>query len=480
MSRYDPTWESLEEHSVPRWFRDAKFGIYFHWGPYAVPAYANEWYTRHMYREGTDAYEHHRAEWGPQEEFGYKEFVPEFTAEEFDAEEWAALCAEAGAEFVGITATHCDGFVLWDSDLTRWNAAEMGPERDVVGELAAAVRDRGMKFVATFHHGFHWWWYPHVEGYDTADPDYADLYGQPHDPEADPPEAFFEDWRDKVVEVIDGYRPDLIYFDSGWGNDWFVDHDEYRRELVAYYYNRAEEWGKEVDVTHKHNLPPGVGVIDHERTREVDVSVAPWLTDTSVDRNSWGYVTDSDYKSAETLVTGLVDRVSKNGRTMLNVGPKADGTIPEAAADRLREIGEWFETNGEALRDTRPWWTFGAGPTEIPEEQSKDSEEASRVEYTPEDVRFTRKGGDVYLLFLAWPEEAVTVPTPTGRRLSAHSGEWAIGPEPDPWPDDDARMELLGSDAAVEWERTGDGLRIALPDDPPCDHVYAVRIDLPD
>lgn len=475
MDSYTPHWESLEKHSIPQWFKDANFGIYFHWGPYAVPAYDNEWYSRNMYVEGTDAYEYHRQEWGPQEEFGYKDFIPLFEGGEFDAEKWADFCNEVGAQFVGITATHADGFLMWDSDISEWNAVEKGPERDVVGELAEAVRERGMKFVATFHHDFHWWWYPHKENWDTTDPEYEELYGPTHKKEEAPPEEFFEDWQAKVIEVIDSYRPDLIYFDSGIGNEWYInEYDEYRRELIAYYYNRAEEWGKEVDFTHKQEVPIGVGIVDHERTREENVGMQPWLTDVPLNRNSWGYVENQDYKSVETLLTGVVDRVSKNGGTMINVGPKADGTLPIGATNRLHKVGEWLEVNGEAVLSARPWWTFGEGPTDV---TSSEFGEATHVDFTAKDIRFTRTLDGIYAIVLDWPSQAVTIETPIGRRYSAIAGEWPIGPKPDPWPTDRFDVTLVGSDDPISMERTENGIRIQFPNEPPTEPPNVLRFD---
>ncbi|MFB6137777.1 MAG: alpha-L-fucosidase [Halobacteriaceae archaeon] len=477
MQTYEPTWASLEEHQIPAWLHDAPFGVYFHWGPYSVPAYQNEWYSRNMYREGSDQHDHHVSEYGELSDFGYKDFVPEFTAENWDPEEWARLCDENGADFVGIAAIHADGFALWDSELTRWNAANMGPERDVVGELADAVRARDLKFLTSFHHDFHWWWYAREEGWDTADPAYADLYGPAHDPETPPPESYFADWRDKVIEVIDGYRPDVVYFDSAIGNDWFVRHHEYLREVLAHYYNKGEEWGKPVEFTAKTNVPPGVGMVDHERTRADEVRQRPWLTDTSVDESSWCYVQDPDYKDAATIVRGLVDRVSKHGRLLLNLGPKPDGTFDRGSLELLDAVGDWLDVNGEALRAARPWWTYGEGPTEV---SGGEREAASRVEYTPEDVRYTRVGQTLYAVLLGWPEEPVRLETPVGRRESAHAGEWQIGPEPDAWPDDDYTVSLLGSDADVEWRRVdgGDALEVDLPAEPPCEHAYALRIEV--
>ncbi|MFB6155206.1 MAG: alpha-L-fucosidase [Haloferacaceae archaeon] len=465
-----PDWEDLER-PVPEWFADAKFGVYFHWGPYSVPAYGSEWYPRQMYDEDSDAYDHHVETYGDPSEFGYREFVPEFHGEEFDADRWAALCAEAGAEYVGVTAIHHDGFALWDSDLTEWNAAEMGPERDVLGEVAAAVRDHDMKFVAAFHHAWNWWYYPRDEAYDTTDPEYAGLYGPPHEEGEDPPEAYYEDWRDKVFEVLDGYRPDLLWFDFGWGNEAFVAHDEYRREVVAGYYDRADEWGTDVGIAHKRNLPPGVGVLDYERSRREDLSVVPWLTDTSVDRASWGYVSDPDFKSVDTLVSGFVDRVSKNGCTLLNVGPRPDGALPEGAVDRLRGFGDWLETNAEAVTGSRPWWVFGEGPTEV---TSGEFEEASAVEFTAEDLRFTRRGDEGYVFVMDWPDDGtVEVETSLNRRVSGRERGGAPV-EPD-------AVELLGADADVDWAVDGDALRVSLPDERPdgLEHVFVLRVTPP-
>ena len=466
------TWESLDGRSTANWFRDSKFGVYFHWGPYSVPAYGSEWYPRHMYEEGTDEYEHHREEYGDQSEFGYHEFIPEFDGENFDADRWADLCAEAGADFVGVTAIHHDGFALWESDLTEWNAANMGPERDIVGELADAVRDRDMKFVAAFHHAWNWWYYPRSGEYHTTDPEFAGLYGPPHEDGEDPPESYYADWRDKTIEVIDRYQPDLLWFDFGWGLSQFVEHDEYRREVVSHYYDRADDWEKEVGIAHKRNLPAGVGILDYERSRREDLAQQPWLTDTSVDRASWGYVDDPDFKDVRTLVTGFVDRVSKNGNTLMNVGPRPDGTIPEEAEALFRGFGDWYSTNKQAITGTRPWWTFGEGPTEV---TSDEFEEASALKFTSEDVRFTRSGDSAYAILMDWPEDSVAeIQTSLHQRVTGRGDGRAddlVAPD---------AIELVGTDSEVDWELDRDAgvLRVKLPSEVPAglDHAYALRL----
>ncbi|MFB6295869.1 MAG: alpha-L-fucosidase [Halobacteriales archaeon] len=472
---YEPVWSSLETHEqIPDWFVDAKFGVYFHWGPYSVPAYGSEWYSRNMYEPDHDVYEHHCDRYGHPSEFGYKDFIPQFTAEQFDADDWARHCADAGAEFVGLTVEHHDGFAMWDSDLTPWNAADMGPERDVVGELADAIRQRGMKFVATFHHAHKWWHYPRDPAFDTTDPEFADLYGPYSEGDETPPKEYFETWRDRTIEVIDRYRPALIYFDWGWGNQPFLEQDSYRREVIAHYYNAADGWEKDVGVCHKRDLPSNIGIHDYERDRSETVRRNTWLTDTSVDRDSWGHVRDPTYKSARTLIEGFVDRLSKNGNTLLNVGPRADGTIPDAAVSRLAWVGSWLSTNNEAVYDTRSCWTSGHGPTDV---ETGEFEAATRVSFTDRDVRFTRSGdgGTLYAFCMDWPADG-TVPVETNpyQHLSAR----ATDVEPP------RRIELLATGEPLEFDLDSTGrediLRVDLPDAKPAsvDGPFAMRITL--
>lgn len=470
MEEYEPAWESLERHRVPEWLKDSKFGIYFHWGPYSVPAFETEWYPHYMYRSdweekrGRKVYKYHKENYGDPSEFGYKDFIPEFDGKNFDAEEWATICKEAGAKFAGISAVHHDGFCMWDSELTDWNSAEMGPEVDVVGELAEAVRNEGMKFVTAFHHAHTWWYCPRIEGCDTMDPDYAGLYGPPHEEGENPPQEYYEDWRDKVIEVMDNYRPDLLWFDCGWGNAHFSKNNIYRREVLSHYYNKAIEWGKEVEVCHKKNIPIGTGLVDLERMRMEDVSEHDWITDTSVDRKAWGYVQNPEFKNPKTLVTGLADRVSKNGNLLLNVGPKPDGTIPDEPKKLLRDLGNWLKINGDAIYGSRPWRKYGEGPTKV---KSKEFEDASQVTYTPKDIRFTRKENKAYVIFLDWPGNKAVIETDFGKRVSDF--ERGRG-------DYEYDIELLGSEGKLSWNRTEKGIEVVLPDEKPCDYAYTLQI----
>ena len=394
---YTADWPSLAKHTpAPEWFRDAKFGIYFHWGVYSVPAFGSEWYPRQMHLTNTAEYRHHLDIWGDPAEFGYHDFVPMFTAENFDAEAWAALFEEAGARFAGPVAEHHDGFSMWASGLTPWNVMDKGPNRDITGEIATAVRARGMRLFTSFHHarnnqhqiirdGYLSWTghYPRVVGWPTVseDPELVMLYGNL------PRDRFLDLWLGKLAEVIDTYEPDIIWFDS-WLDEIPV---KTRQQFSAYYLNRADEWGREVVITRKQeDLPLDYTVRDIEKGRMREATEEVWLTDDTISRGSWCYTTGLEIKPASQVLHSLIDIVSKNGVLVLNVSPMADGTIPDNQQAVLRAMGHWLGINGEAIYGTRPWRTFGEGPTdrELPEGHFggvADPEEG----YTPADIRYT-------------------------------------------------------------------------------------------
>ena len=318
---YSPSWESLQKHPMPEWLKDDKFGIYMHWGVYSVGAYRSEWYPHHMYAHDPessshDVYLYHKEKFGDPRKVGYKDLIPMFTAEHFDSDAWADLFKKAGARFAGPVAEHHDGFSMWDSEVTEWNAADMGPKRDILGELAKAVRERDMRLVTSFHHSRKWWYYEYSytpdKRYDTQDPKYAGLYSTPHEPGVPPSKKFIENWLAKIYEVMDNYKPDLLHFDSGWTNKKYMrsaydDFQENAKIALAHYYNVAEECGKEVIITDKYGkFPKGVGMFnvenrpgyrfwrngvwgvfggEYEKIRE-----EPWLIDVTVDPNTWCHV----------------------------------------------------------------------------------------------------------------------------------------------------------------------------------------------
>jgi len=463
-------WESMKQVETPDWFRDAKFGIYFHWGPYSVPAYDSEWYSRNMYEEGHRARKYHEETYGPLDEFGYKDFIPMFTAEHFDADEWAALFKAAGARFAGPVAEHADGFAMWDSELTEFDAMDMGPKQDIVGAMEKAIRSQDMKFITTFHHQWLYAWYP---TWDTTlgvtDPADEDLYGPVvqqeawvmvlENPDLLPDQKFNERWHSRVIEVIDKYQPDLIYFDNKLN---FID-STYRLDFLSYYYNQAQEWGRDVVVTYKFkDLKPWAGVLDLERARMSELKEFPWLTDDSVDWGSWCNVDDPDYKSTDRLIDFLVDVVSKNGCVLLNVTPTAQGEIPEPVQERLLEMGEWLKINGEAIYDTRPWKLYGEGPTEVIEGHLS---ERANADNTAEDIRFTQNGNMLYAICLDLPESKDVLI----RSLNAGNGIEKQNVR---------SVSLLGSDQELSWEFGEEGMLIHLQEMPDLEHAISFRIEV--
>jgi len=419
---YKPTWESLRQYKeIPEWLRDGKFGIYTHWGPYAVHAYGSNttWYSFGLYADAeSDARKHFEKTFGKlTPDFGYKDLIPKFTAEKFDADEWAELFEKAGAKFAGPVAEHHDGFAMWPTKYSEWNAAKMGPKRDVVGELEEAIKKRDMKFVTAFHHAANWFFFPVTDDrYDTGDPKYSGLYGQRHNPGEMRNQEFIDEWYGKIIEVIDGYSPDFIWFDFALDSI----PEGYVKDFLAYYYNHATEKGKEVVVTYKGNdLVPATGVRDLELGQEPGLTYHEWITDSTVDdRGAWGYANDLIFKPPNRVIDNLVDRVSKNGYLLLNVGPKPDGTIPDEARELLLEMGAWLDVNGEAIYGTSPWIIAGEGPTNLGEASEIGFNEADTV-YTSEDIRFTVKGDTIYATFLDWPGEEAVIKTLRAQGLEA-------------------------------------------------------------
>ena len=461
---FEADWASLARHeAAPEWFRDSKLGIYFHWGVYSVPAYSTEWYPRLMHLPGHPVWTHHLATYGHPSEFGYHDFVPRFTAENFDPEEWAELFQQTGARFAGPVAEHHDGFSMWASEVTPWNAGSKGPKRDITGELAASLRKRGMKLITTFHHArnlqryhtllkesefdgdFNVNWnshYPLFEGMPPSsdDPELAMLYGKV-------PEARWlrEVWLGKLKEVIDKYQPDLIWFDS-----WLDEiPEEYQKEFAAYYLNDAAARGAEVVILRKQDdLPLDFTVLDHEKSRMSGASEHVWMTDDTISRGSWCYTTDLEIKPASEIIHALADTVSKNGVVLLNISPMADGTIPGDQRETLRGIGEWMQANGEAIYDTRPWVTYGEGPTKEPEGGFEDHEKFLELRYSSADVRYTQSkdGGTVYAILLGSPEPGSSV------TLEAFASAGDV-----------ESVSLLASEDAVEWAPAEAGLTVGAP-----------------
>ena len=441
---YEPNWESLTRHQTPKWLQDGKFGIYTHWGVYAVHAYGSNttWYSYSLYADPEgEARKHFEKTFGKlSPDFGYKDLIPMFKAENFNAEEWVDLFEKAGAKFAGPVAEHHDGFAMWDTKYSKWNSVNMGPKRDVIGEWSKALKNHNMKLVTAFHHAANWMFFPVWDKrYDIGNPKNSGLYGQYHLPDEKRNQAFIDEWYNKIIEVIDNYGPDFIWFDFALDNI----PEGYVKDFLAYYYNYAELAGKEVVVTYKdHDIIPGAGVRDLELGQEPNITYNDWITDSSIDdRGAWGYANDLTFKTPNRLIDNLIDRVSKNGYLLLNVGPKPDGTIPEGAKDALLKMGAWLKVNGDAIYGTRPWFVAGEGPTNLGDIERQGFNE-SNVVYTPEDVRFTEKGDNLYAIFLDWPGEKAQIKTV---RASGPEAKKIIIPE---W----AKGEEMPSLEGTEWD----------------------------
>jgi alpha-L-fucosidase len=469
---YRPDYESLDKYEAPEWYRDAKFGIFIHWGVYSVPAYGSEWYPREMYIPGSDVYKHHVATYGPQNKFGYKDFIPMFTAAKFDPQAWAHLFKESGAKYVVPVFEHHDGFAMYDSGLSDWTVAKMGPRRDTGGELAKAVRAEGLHLGASSHRVEHNFFLGMGRTFDSDinDPKYAGFYGpahtwieaKDHTPLANDftflSNAYANDWLARSAEIVQKYHPDVMYF------DWWIGQPGLRRQLTdfaSYYYNESLKHSGYVGVINykEYSMDSHAAVLDIERGQLGDIRPLYWQTDTSVSNKSWGYIEHDTFKSPEFIVHQLLDIISKNGNLLLNIGPRADGTIPDEVQQVLLSVGAWLKVNGDAVYGTRAWTTYGEGPTKIVAGSFNDTEAAN---YTAEDFRFTTKGETLYAIEMGWPANGEAVI----HSLHPNAGAKAVH-----------AVSLVGSSDRYTFDQKADGLHIKVPTQAPGKYAYAFRIE---
>lgn len=473
--KYKDTWDSLQQYRAPLWYEKAKFGIFIHWGIYSVPAFGSEWYSRNMYIQGSKEYEHHLKTYGKHKDFGYKDFIPMFKAENFDAGEWVKLFKDAGAQYVIPVAEHHDGFQMYDSDLSVWNSMKMGPKRDVLGEITKECINAKLINGASSHRVEHWFFMGHGKDFDSdikeplkrgdfywpamPEADHHDLFSKPA-----PSDEYLEDWLCRCCEIVDKYRPKIIYF------DWWIQHSAvkpYLKKFAAYYYNRAEEWGEEVVINYKHDaFAFGTAVVDIERGQFADAKPYIWQTDTAAAKNSWCYTENNHYKTSAQIIRDLVDIVSKNGRLLLNIGPKADGTIPDEDRKILLDIGQWLRVNGEAIYGAKLWRKSGEGPTQIQEGQFADSEEKP---YTSEDIRFTVNVSYLYAICLNMKNK---------NSISIKSLAEADASKAPNFHGIIRSVEVLGYDKSPQWIRDSMGLKITtslIESDKPV--VFKILID---
>lgn len=497
-STFEPTFGSFVEHyTCPDWFRDAKFGIFLHWGLNTVPGF-NGHYARFMYLQhepedpegrgwaewGKDVYAYHCRTFGHPSTFGYKDFIPLWKAEAFDPMELGALFKRIGARYVVPVAVHCDNFDCWDSAHQPFNSVRMGPRRDIIGEWKAACGTLDLRFGVSSHMNNG---HDHVffQGeadttgplagvpYDTVDPAYADLYGRRTPDRKRLGPGFGQEWENRHLDLVDKYQPDLFYFDGP------LAYEAHGLRVGAHFYNRnLEQHGGRLEavLNLKHGFPEGAAVHDIERGQSSTLRELPWQTDTTLN-SGWFYlgggervikvhggeaamaVGDSDLiLTGPVCIQNLCDIVSKNGNLLLNAGQRADGSLPEHLVRELEVIGDWLSVHGEAIYETRPWKIFGEGPTPVGD--GYGSEPTSL--FTTEDIRFTTLGDTLYVMVLGGPREVVRVPS-----LGTGSAQQ---------PGRVSRVTLVGSDAPVAWQQTAEALTLDPPAELPSEHAAVFRV----
>ncbi len=468
------TEDNLDLYEVPEWYRDAKFGIFIHYGVYSIPAFGDEWYGHWMYMPGTasyggsDIYSYHLKTYGGVKKFGYKDFIPDFCqalktgTENGMMEDWAQLFYDAGAKFVMPVGIHHDSFALYDSDIqTTYNSVKQAGV-DYVAELQKAVKSKGLKFGISNHFAENDWFFDDAagRGTDISDKTYSELYGEG----GSKTKQHVEKWFSISMEIIEKYHPDMLYYDFDLVDGAFNKYDDANRYLMlANYYNMAQEWDgcDGVVVANKNGAFTGTeAVLDKERAALSAINPTPWQTDTSVGSKSWGYTTDEVYRKGDEFIGALIDIVSKNGNLLLNVGPRPDGTIPDEARAALLTVGGWLSTYGDAIYSTRPWIIYGEGPT---------SNSGDSYSYTYKDIRFTRSKDfkKLYISALNSPRENVM------SVVSLKKGSW-----------DASAVEKIclinGSDRIpLEWTQTDKALEITLPQEKPTG-AYSVEVSFAD
>ena len=505
---FQPTWESLQQYQAPEWFRDAKFGIWAHWGPQCQPE-RGDWYARKMYIQGDEDYKEHLALYGHPSEFGFKDVINTWKAEKWDPEKIVALYKRAGAQYFVALANHHDNLDLWDSKYQPWNSSSVGPKKDIVAGWAAAARNNGLRFGVSVHASHAWMWYEPSQGADTTGPkagvpydgrltkadgkgrwweglDPQDLYEQRHRSTFTPGRSTGSQWRwgggvvppdlayserfyNRTVDLINRYTPDLLYFDDTALPLWPV--SDAGLKIAAHFYNsnvRAHGGRLEAVLTGKvlEGAQRQAMVWDIERGAANALEPFPWQTDTCI--GSWHYdrrlYDRNGYKTAATVVQMLADIVSKNGNLLLNVPLRGDGSMDEKELVVVEGIAAWMAVNGRAIFGTRPWKVFGEGPASegAAPLNAEGFNEGKGRPFTVEDKRFTAKGGTIYVTVMGAPTAPVTV-TSLGTAAGLLAG-------------DIASVSLLGSTERIAWSRTAAALTITPPARLPSDHTVVFEV----
>ncbi|PTQ92272.1 alpha-L-fucosidase [Mucilaginibacter yixingensis] len=501
-----PTWDSLAQYKVPEWFRDAKFGIWAHWGPQCQPE-RGDWYARGMYQEGSDQYKFHCQKYGHPSKFGFKDVINEWKAENWNPEELVSLYKKAGAQYFMALANHHDNFDLYDSKYQQWNSTRMGPKKDLIGGWAKAAKNNGLPFGVSVHAAHAWSWYETSQRADQTGPyagipydgkiieadgknkwwngyDPQELYAQNHplsensldngmihrqwnwgNGVAVPTKAYCDKFYKRTIELIDKYDPELIYFDDTALPLWPISDAGLR--IAAHLYNtsikkhghlRAVIYGKILDEKQRKCM-----VWDIERGQSNQIEPLPWQTDTCI--GGWHYdrrlYDNNKYKTAKTVIHTMVDVVSKNGNLLLNIPVRGDGSIDEKERAVVEDIAAWMQINSEAIYSTRPWRVFGEGPAmeSAAPISAQGFNEGKGKPFTATDIRFTTKGKTLYAIMLGWPTDKIALI----KKLSANAGKVEA-------------VSLLGYHDNPHFEQTTEGLKIRLPDYAPCKDAFVLKI----
>jgi alpha-L-fucosidase len=504
---FKPDWASLEQYKVPDWFRDAKFGIWAHWGPQCQPE-RGDWYARGMYQAGSDQYKYHLEKYGHPSKFGFKDVINEWKAESWQPEELVSLYKKAGAQYFMALANHHDNFDLYNSKHQPWNSTKMGPKKDLIAGWAKAAKNNGLPFGVSVHAAHAWLFMDTAQRADKNGPlagvpydgkitkadgkgkwsdgyDPQDLYAQNHPLSAKedtgaqwawgngaivPDAAYCEKFYNRTMELIDKYGPELIYFDDTVLP--LVPISDVGLKLAAHHYNssikrngklKAVIYGKILNEQQRKCM-----VWDIERGQSNKIEPLPWQTDTCI--GSWHYdrrIYDKKrYKTAKTVIHTLADVVSKNGNFLLNIPVRGDGTIDSEERAIVEEIADWMKINSEGIFGTRPWTVFGEGPaTDSCAPLTKEGfNEGKGKPFTADDIRFTTKAGKLYAIALGWPGEQGSLIKSLGLSSAQLNGRKVTD------------VSLLGYPDKLEWVQTADGLKVKMPAQQPCKNAVVLKI----
>lgn len=470
---FQPNDSSFKQYQFPEWFRDAKLGFWAHWGPQAVPR-QGDWYAKRMYMENDPAYKYHIEHYGHPSKFGYKDIITLWKAERWDPEKLMKLFKKAGAKYFVSMASHHDNFFLWNSKIHKWNAVNMGPKKDVVGLWQAAAKKEGLKFGVSEHLAASFNWFQTSHGadktgllaglpYDGANPDYWDLYHTPADSSdirnwlSNNP-AWHKEWLNAVSELIDKYKPDLLYSDSK------LPFDEVGRSMLAHFYNQSVKDNTRVNVVYTcKEISMGKWAQDVERGVLEDISLYPWQTDTSI--GDWFYRTGQKYKSADEVVQLLMDVVSKNGNLLINVVQTPEGDLEQDVLDIMDGISKWIAANGEGVYATRPWKVYGEGPSTLKENQKigRFGGLSDTHGYQSTDIRYTTKGNDLFAFVMVTPGEDIKL-TSLGKNAKLVDQEIIT-------------VSMLGSQEKLNWKQEAYALIISKPINLPAWKVHGFKIE---